>query len=232
MTSPEIKASPIVIDYYSDILCVWAWISQQRIDKLNEKWGTQITWRYHYVDIFGDTKNKINTQWKDKGLYSGFSKHVIESALAYELDKVNASLWITSKPTTSALAHQAVKGIDILLGESCSIQFAEAIRHAFFIDGLDVSQIGILNQVIEKTFCDDHNIETIITELKQLFDNGQALAALMQDYQKAKAEGIKGSPYYTLNNGRQNLYGNVGYRVLNANIEELTKGYDNESSWC
>ena len=28
----------ITIDYYTDILCVWAWISQPRLNELNEKW--------------------------------------------------------------------------------------------------------------------------------------------------------------------------------------------------
>ncbi|MEZ5483114.1 MAG: hypothetical protein R3E73_13460 [Porticoccaceae bacterium] len=32
-----------------------------------------------------------------------------------------------------------------------------------------------------------------------------------------------GSPSYVINGGRQTLYGNVGYRVLRANIDELLK---------
>jgi predicted DsbA family dithiol-disulfide isomerase len=27
---------PLVIDYYSDILCVWAWIAQRRIEELKQ----------------------------------------------------------------------------------------------------------------------------------------------------------------------------------------------------
>ena len=45
----------IIIDYYTDVLCVWAWIAQRRIDELDEQFGDTIKWRYHYVDIFGDT---------------------------------------------------------------------------------------------------------------------------------------------------------------------------------
>lgn len=32
--------------------------------------------------------------------------------------------------------------------------------------------------------------------------------------------------------GRQVLYGNVGYRILNAHIEELAKTPTLEASWC
>jgi predicted DsbA family dithiol-disulfide isomerase len=54
----------------------------------------------------------------------------------------------------------------------------------------------------------------------------------MSDYQQAKQNAIKGSPSYVIDGGRQTLYGNVGYRVLSANIEELLKNPANEASWC
>ena len=58
------------------------------------------------------------------------------------------------------------------------------------------------------------------------------MAALMADYQQAKLQSLKGSPTYIIDNGRQVLYGNVGYRVLLANIEEQLKTPANEASWC
>jgi hypothetical protein len=35
-----------------------------------------------------------------------------------------------------------------------------------------------------------------------------------------------------MNNGRQILYGNVGYRVLRANAAELLNQPSDEASWC
>ncbi len=63
-------------------------------------------------------------------------------------------------------------------------------------------------------------------------ESGQAYAALMADYEQAQELRIKGSPSWVLNSGRQILYGNIGYRVLNANIEELAKSPVQEASWC
>jgi predicted DsbA family dithiol-disulfide isomerase len=57
----------LVIDYYSDVLCVWAWIAQRRIDELNKKFGDKIQFSYYYVDIFGDVATKMETQWAAKG---------------------------------------------------------------------------------------------------------------------------------------------------------------------
>ena len=43
---------------------------------------------------------------------------------------------------------------------------------------------------------------------------------------------IDGSPTYILNEGRQKLYGNVGYRVIEANIQELLADPGERASWC
>jgi predicted DsbA family dithiol-disulfide isomerase len=46
--------SPLIVDYFSDVLCVWAWIAQQRIDELESQWGDQFELRHHYLNLFGD----------------------------------------------------------------------------------------------------------------------------------------------------------------------------------
>jgi len=55
---------------------------------------------------------------------------------------------------------------------------------------------------------------------------------LSNDLRSAHELGVKGSPTWVLNEGRQVLYGNVGYRILSANIEELLKNPGSEASWC
>ena len=45
--------------------------------------------------------------------------------------------------------------------------------------------------------------------------------------------GIQGSPSFVLNEGRQKLFGNVGFRILDANIQELLRAPQTEqASWC
>ena len=44
---------------------------------------------------------------------------------------------------------------------------------------------------------------------------------------------IEGSPSFVLNEGRQKLYGNVGFRIIEANIQELLQAPGgNQASWC
>ncbi len=216
---------PIIIDYYTDVLCVWAWIAQRRIDELNLKLENKIEFQYYYVDIFGDVPTKMTTQWKQKGGYSGFSEHVQKSASIFEDAPINSKIWKEVKPVTSANAHLVLKAVEISYDKSKSIEFALKIRSAFFIDALDVGNLDVLCDLVKINGLDHNAINTSIHD-------GSAIAALMHDYQRSKQHSIKGSPSYVIDGGRQTLYGNVGYRVLLANIEELLKNPADEASWC
>jgi len=218
-------SSPLVVDYYSDVLCVWAWIAQRRIDELNKCLGNKIDIRYHYLDVFGDAINKIPNQWHDRGGYEGFSAHVVESAFVYEDAHINADIWSNTRPTSSANPHLVLKAIELNYSNQHSIELALKFRQAFFVDAQDISNIEVLFTLIEESGLDSMHVNKAIVD-------GSAMAALMGNYQQAKTLGLKGSPSYIIDNGRQTLYGNVGYRVLLANIEELLKKPISEASWC
>ena len=62
---------------------------------------------------------------------------------------------------------------------------------------------------------------------------GTAIALLTRDYQEAEKLRIEGSPTFVLNEGRQKLFGNVGFRIIEANIKELLKEpAGDQASWC
>ena len=98
-------------------------------------------------------------------------------------------------------------------------------RKAFFVDALDIGSIEVLMTLVKANGIEGNKIESCLRD-------GSAMAALMHDYQQSKQINIKGSPSYVIDGGRQILYGNVGYRVLLANIEELLKSPSGEASWC
>jgi predicted DsbA family dithiol-disulfide isomerase len=216
---------PLIIDYYTDILCVWAWIAQRRIDELNQKLEHKIELQYYYVDIFGDVPTKMDTQWKQKGGYVGFSEHVKQSASVFEDATVNSKIWTEVRPATSANAHLVLKAVEITYDKNKSVDMAIKFREAFFINAEDIGNLDVLCDLVKSSGLDQNIINTSIHD-------GSAMAALMQDYQKSKHQSIKGSPSYVIDGGRQILYGNVGYRVLLANVEELLKNPTGEASWC
>ena len=72
-----------------------------------------------------------------------------------------------------------------------------------------------------------------VDAIQQSIDSGAAHAALCGDGALERTLSIEGSPTFLLNEGRQKLYGNVGYRVIEANLQELLRAPDlSEASWC
>ncbi len=216
---------PLIIDYYTDVLCVWAWIAQRRIDELNHMFREKIELQHHYVDIFGDVPSKMSDQWQDRGGYSAFADHVTGSASKFEDAPISHKIWREVKPVTSANAHLILKAIELAHGKKESIDAALALRNAFFVDALDIGRLDVLYDLVDSAGLDRKAVSGRVHD-------GTAMAVLMRDYQQAKQQGIKGSPSYVIDGGRQTLYGNVGYRVLRANIEELLIHPKDEASWC
>jgi len=219
------KKETLIIDYYSDVLCVWAWIAQRRIDELNAQFGDKILINYHYIDVFGDTATKMQEQWAQKGLYQGFSDHVVQSASSFKDAPVNPKIWSVIRPTTSANAHLVLKAASQTHTPQDTITLALNIRKAFFQDAQDISDLEVLRLIMSGQGLNYEAINNAINK-------GTALAALMNDYQIAKKNNLKGSPTYVMDNGRQTSYGNVGFRVLQANVQELLKHPEDEASWC
>lgn len=215
----------VQIDYYTDVLCVWAWIVQRRIDEIDAEWGDKVALNNFCVDVFGNTGNRIGKGWAERGGFDAFAKHVEESAAPFDTAPVNSKIWREVRPASSAMAHLVLKAAAIGVDESTATHLALAIRRAFFVDAQDIGIKDVLLDVATDAGLDRQALQSTI-------DSGQAIAALQADYEQAKNQSIKGSPSWVLNSGRQVLYGNVGYRLISANIDELVNRPQDETSWC
>ena len=102
---------------------------------------------------------------------------------------------------------------------------AKRIRLAFFRDGRDVGNLDVLRDLaLELRLPHDAIFRLLI--------NGEAMAALSTDAKRQEQYRVEGSPTYVLNEGRQKLYGNIGYRILEANVQELFDTPAGRASWC
>jgi len=220
------QATPVIqIDYYTDVLCVWAWIAQARLEEVERQWGSRVSVRHRYVDIFGDTHSKIPRQWGERGGFEGFADHVRESAAPFEHCPVHPDLWRRVRPRSSLQAHLVLKAVATIAGQGAVAALAVRIRHAFFAEARDVGDLEQLLLLAQAVSVD-------IESLRRALRDGSAAAALSDDLRQATEQGIRGSPTWVLNEGRQLLYGNVGYRILAANIEELLRHPGTGASWC
>lgn len=224
-TTMSSKHKPIGIDYYSDVLCVWAWIAQPRLDELEKQWGDKISIHHHFVDIFGDCEKKIPGRWGETDGYENFAQHVKHSAEPFDEAVIHPNIWTAAQPRSSAQAHLILRAVDIVAGRERMCALALRIRKAFFAEAQDVGDMDLLLGLVAEEGINADDI-------RQCLKNGCAIAALTSDLRKAAEQGVKGSPTWVLNEGRQVIYGNVGYRILNANIEELLNRPMEEASWC
>jgi predicted DsbA family dithiol-disulfide isomerase len=217
--------TPLQIDYYTDILCVWAWIAQRRIDAIENKQGEKISLHHHCINVFGDTASRIGEGWADRGGFAGFAEHVAESAAPYKFAPINPAIWRDVRPYTSATAHLVLKAAELITTPDHAMNLSLKFRQLFFVDAVDIGDRRVVLDSAREAGFD-------IADLNTAIDSGRAMAMLVSDYEEAKKLGLKGSPSIVMNDGRQVLYGNVGYRIINANVRELLKRPVSEASWC
>jgi predicted DsbA family dithiol-disulfide isomerase len=230
----------ICIDYFTDILCVWAHISQARIDELKKQFGSQIKLHYHFIPIFGCVRNRIEEGWKEKGSYSGFNEHVQSVCKQFPHTDICGDLWNVTQPATSLTSHHFLKSVQLLEDKSLISGEEESqfggktrleetiwqVRLAFFRDHKNIAEQSVLMAIAE-------SLSLPAEQIARQMENGEALAALFRDMELRDQYRVEGSPTYVLNNGRQKLYGNVGYKVIEANVREiLTTPAENCASWC
>ncbi len=218
-------AAPVHIDYYSDVLCVWAWIAQPRLEEVNRQWAGKVTIRHRYLDIFGDSHRKIARQWGETDGFEKFGAHVVKSAAPFENLEVNPAVWAKVRPRSSLQAQLFLKAVALVSDETLVEPVALRIRQAFFSEARDINDYATLIECADAENIDEQALQSVLRD-------GAAMAALSDDQRSANALGVRGSPTWVLNEGRQLLYGNVGYRILDANIRELARHPALEASWC
>ncbi len=228
--------SVVEITYFSDVLCVWAYVSQARLDAVKDKFGDAVRIEHRFCSVFGDTARKFPSTWKDKGGYEGFNLHLRQVAERFPHIEVHPEIWLKTRPLTSASTHLFMKAFQQWNHESGAAgspsapssfdQVMWAFRCAFFRDCRDISRWDIQCEIAKGLGAD-------IGAIEELIHSGGAFARLATDYQDADKMRIEGSPSFVLNEGRQKLYGNVGFRLIAANIQELFRapGAD-DASWC
>jgi len=220
---------PIVC--FSDVLCIWAYLAELRIDAVRKAFGDQVSIQHRFCSVFWDTARKIPATWADRGGYEGFNAHLMHTAEKFPEIEVHPDLWLSVRPASSWGAHLLLKAaqLDEAAG-GCAPGAAEAaihgMRRAFFRDARDIGARAVQLSVLEAAGVAPGRAEGLV-------DNGQAFAALASDYQEAEAMKVQGSPTFVLNEGRQKLYGNVGYRIIEANVLELLREPKaDQASWC
>lgn len=222
---------PIHISYFSDVLCVWAYIAQIRLDELKATFQDQITIQHHFVPVFGNAQEKLEQRWRDRGGLRGYSNHVQEVVKAFDHVKVDPDSWTEAAPASSTSSHVFLHAIQLLEIQGIIEPhqgFEPAIwafREAFFTRRANIS-----DRQVQYAIADQLGLP--VAAIQAQIDSGAAYAQISKDFDLVKEHSVSVSPTLIFNEGRQRLNGNVGYRVIEANIRELLHNPAGEASWC
>jgi predicted DsbA family dithiol-disulfide isomerase len=225
----------VAVTYFSDLLCVWAYVAQVRLDELRRRFGARVSIDHRFVSIFGDTATRIGARWSDRGGFEGYADHVREVVGGFEHVEVHPDVWRRDAPAGSYAPHVFVRAAALALDDGeledpqgarpLTEELAWRLRLAFFRDLRNVAREDVQLEVAESIGLAR---EAILDRIR----DGRAHAALAADHEAAAGKEIAGSPTFLMNDGRQKLYGNVGYRVIEANVEELLRDARDGASWC
>ena len=222
---------PIHIFYFSDVLCIWAYVAQVRLEELKVAFPENIAIDYHFVPVFGNAREKLEKGWRDRGGLTGYQNHVKGIASKFEHISVHPDVW-SQVPASSTSAHLFLNAIQLLEIKGLVLESDKvlekttwAFREAFFTKLADISDRKVQFEIAEELGLDINLIQAQI-------DSGEAYALLSKDFDLIKEHTVTVSPTLIFNEGRQRLNGNVGYRVIESNIRELLHNPADEQSWC
>ncbi|MCA9607754.1 MAG: DsbA family protein [Myxococcales bacterium] len=211
---------PIRVIHFSDVLCVWAYVSQVRVDELREKLGDRVDVEVRFCSIFGDAHHKLERRWKDRGGMSGYGATVrdLGESLGHE---VHPDIWRKMAPRSSLSAHTflcAVRSLERTekISHQAFLDACWELRVAFFRDLRDISTRSVQLGVAE-------GLGLPVGDVERALDSGEAHAELAGDFDLGRDYDVRMSPTLILNEGRQRLNGNVSFRVIEANVAELVR---------
>jgi hypothetical protein len=207
---------------------------------MRQQLGDDVEVDSHFIPVFGNTAEKIGEGWKDRGGFVGYSRHVVETVKRFPHVQIHPDVWTKNIPASSAGCHLALKAVQRLCDRGITPQgplaqygrrslveeYAWRLREAFFVRLRNVAERAVQRELAE-------SLGIPLDALQAEVDDGTAFAALCSDWELQKRHSVQGSPTWVLNEGRQKLYGNVGYRIIEANLKELLAGAPADAaSWC
>lgn len=224
-----------IIRHFSDVLCVWAYVANIRLERMAQEYRGQVAFDLHFCSVFPDATGKIENTWKDRGGPDAYGDHVQGVAKAFDHIEIHPDVWKKTRPASSTAAHLFLAAARLAdqsgpqdpdMGLGVTHRLTWALRHAFFAEGRDVATWAVQADCATAVGLDPG-------VLRAKMESGQAAAVLDRDVKLCQSLGINGSPTFVMNDARQTLYGNVGYHLLKANVDEMlrARGKD-EASWC
>lgn len=214
--------------YWSDPLCVWALVAQQKLERVLAAAADRVQVDYRIVPVFGSVPWRFTEgPWAKDGVEGrvAATRRIAEQGGRTD---VTGECWRKATPSTSwgpAAAIKAVFALEDGVGAEHGPAYQKALRERFFVRDENIALRRVQLELAEEMKLPRAPIETRL-------DDGSALAAVCEDHAEKERLRIQGSPTYVFDGGRAMLYGNFDYRILESTVEELVRGIAPGGSAC
>ena len=220
-------SNPVHVLCFNDVLCGYCYAGDIRFEELKTTFGDEIAMSYHFIPVYGDVKRRIARSSMTPAEYGSMVRRI---GGQFEHVEFAEGVFDEVLPASSTAAHLYLCAVRLLQdqGEVEPGAFERLLwrtRTAFFKDKIDVSRRANLDTLAEQSGIP-------IAEVHAGIEDGRAFAELSRDLELQRQYDVRVTPSLVMNEGRQHLNGNVGYRVLEANVRELLRNPHPTMSWC
>ena len=203
----------VEIVYYTDPLCCWSLVFEQKWQRLQNEYKGKLSWRYcmggllpnwkNYVDSLNSVTRPIQMGpvWMHAAQVGGVSIH--------------HRLWMEDPPTSSYPACIAVKCAELQSSEAGEI-YLRLIREACMKEGKNISKNEVLQDVASTAM---HNYPEVfsLAVFNEDFKSGRGLDAFRKDLQETQYHRINRFPTLIIKRLERpaiRLTGNIPYNAL------------------
>lgn len=216
--------SRIEFSYWSDPLCIWAFVAQEKLERVLADLGAQVRVDYRVVPVFGSVAWRFaEGPWAKDGV-DGRVAATRKIAEQGGRTDVSGECWRKAMPMSSWAPAAAIKAV-FAHDEQMGPSYQRALRERFFVGEENIALRSVQLEVAETLGLERGPIEARL-------DDGSALAAVCQDHAEKERLRIQGSPTYVFDGGRAMLYGNFSYGILRSTVDELVRGIRPGGSAC
>lgn len=229
-SEPRPPGGRVRVGYWTDPLCIWAFVAEDRLERLLADFGDHLDLQHRVVPVFGSVPWRFAEGPWAKGGVEGRVAATAKIAREHGHPEVTGEVWRTAGATSSWAAGAALEAVFALAREgeidgALAPRYQRRMRERFFVDGQNVCARGVQLALAEE-------VGVPVGSLARRLDDGSALARLWEDFQEKERLKILGSPTYVFDEGRAQLYGDFPYGVLRATVEELIRGAAPGASRC
>jgi predicted DsbA family dithiol-disulfide isomerase len=220
----------IAFEYWSDPLCIWAFVAQPKLDRILEQAGDKLEVRYHVVPVFGSIPWRLSEgPWCKAGV-EGRVEATRRIAEEHGRSDVVGTCWTNDCPSSSWAVGAAVKAAFSAeeagaAPTGSATSYLQQLREVFFVEQRNIARREVQLELADRLDIPRASIESRL-------DDGSALAALWEDDHRRQELKIQGSPTYVFDGGRAMLYGNFSFGILHALVQEIIGGIELGASGC